>query len=143
MRCHTRLANLPTPMGLTPAADGGVPQRGYATLRGGASMYREFAAPPELGRYIQCFWLHAVRPDAPACVHRILPDGCIDIISGLSAEPTVVGPMTRHALISIAPGTVIVGARFKPGLAPALLRCPSPELLDLEPPLSEVWSRQA
>ncbi len=51
--------------------------------------------------------------------------------------------MTRHALVGIEPGTVIVGARFKPGLAPAFLRCSSPELLDLEPPLSEVWPGHA
>jgi AraC-like DNA-binding protein len=102
-------------------------------------MYRELAAPAELRQYVQCFWVHAVGPDEPARVHRILPDGCIDVISGLDAEPAVVGPMTRHALVGMEPGTVIVGARFKPGLAPALLRCSSPELLDLEPSLSEVW----
>ncbi len=50
-------------------------------------MHRELAAPAELRQYIQCFWVHAVGPDEPARVHRILPDGCIDAISCLDAEP--------------------------------------------------------
>jgi hypothetical protein len=99
-------------------------ERIWHTLK--ALIYRELAAPAELQQYIQCFWVHAVRPDEPALVHRILPDGCIDAISGLDAEPAMVGPMTRPALVGMEPGTVIVGARFKPGLAPALPRCPSP-----------------
>lgn len=34
-------------------------------------MYRELAAPRELRRYIQCFWVHEVGLDEPALVHRI------------------------------------------------------------------------
>jgi len=101
-------------------------------------MYHELFPPRELEPFLECLWVHAVSPTQHTQMHRVLPDGCVDLISGLHGEPTVVGPMTRHALIPIAPGTVIVGARFRPGTAPAFLRCASNMLLDSEHEVSAV-----
>ena len=43
--------------------------------------YAEHAPPPDLAPYVACFWTGASSP-VPTCraVHRVLPDGCVDII---------------------------------------------------------------
>jgi AraC-like DNA-binding protein len=60
----------------------------------------------------------------------VLPDGCTDLIwqSGIGAF--VAGPDTGPAPSPRPPGTVFVGARFRPGAGGAALGVPLSELLD-------------
>jgi AraC-like DNA-binding protein len=67
--------------------------------------------------------------------HRVLPvnDG----------PPVVVGPWTQSFLACFSPGTTIVGARFHPGQASALLGLPASELLNQSVPLDGIWKAAA
>jgi AraC-like DNA-binding protein len=72
-----------------------------------------------------------------ATVHRVVPDGCADIlltISGARATLDAVGPMTRYRDHEIAAGSLMFGARFRPG------RWPGEPLTDAIVPLDDLWS---
>src|SRR5262245_32747372 len=84
-----------------------------------ALSYREAPPPAELASHIACLWTQTVRTDRPY-VHRVLPDGCIDIIwhSGtLHVAGADTGPFLAHVL----PGLRIAAVRLRPGMAPAAL----------------------
>ena len=59
----------------------------------------------------------------------------------VGAAPRVVGPLTAPSVDVLAPGTTVVGLRFHPGAAPAVLGMPASELVDAavewEGPLGE------
>ena len=52
--------------------------------------------------------------------------------------PLVAGPQSRHTLRPVAAPLLAVGARFRPGVAPQLLRIPASELVDRHVPLDDV-----
>lgn len=65
---------------------------------------------------VSCLWVHRV--EGPT---RVLPDACADLIWQAGRGAFVAGPDSTAALIDIAPGTVLIGARFAPGAGgPAL-----------------------
>jgi AraC-like DNA-binding protein len=114
--------------------------------------YREYRPSDRLRPFVECFWTRdsvvardlSSRSNLP--VHRVLPDGCIDVVLGFSGradEPEsamAVGAMTR-ALV-IGPGEspeCFVGVRFRPGKAAAFLTVPAIELTDLRVPLDDLW----
>jgi AraC-like DNA-binding protein len=106
-------------------------------------VYRELAPWPELRGHLVCVWYQAVGPDEGAIRHRVLPDACIDVIWDARAGAHVAGPDTGPFLADLAPGTLFVGARFRPGRAPDLLRVPAQELRDVRPDLAAVWGAAA
>lgn len=95
--------------------------------------YAETAPPPDLASLVECFW----RIDGPVAEHRVLPDGCIDIIL-MSNGARVVGTMTR-AILASASTESIVGVRFRPGEAARVVPMASHDLTDLDAPLSAAW----
>ena len=98
--------------------------------------YRELVPPPELRRHVLCGWtLGPVSADAPP----VLPDGCMDIVWREGIGTVVAGPDTAAVRPSRAPGSTVVGIRFRPGAAPPMLGVPASELRDLRVPLAEVW----
>ena len=106
-----------------------------------ASEYREFAPARALGGDILCLWEQRIVGSECGYAHRVLPDGCIDIVLINAEEPMVVGPWTESFIAQFAPGTKIVGARFHPGRAIGLLGLPASELLNRRVPLRDVWRR--
>lgn len=91
--------------------------------------YREVAPPARLRRELHCLWVSVSLPgDPPAAA--VLPDGCTDLIWESAAGAYVAGPDTRPNSLVAAPGTVLVGARFRPGAGGAALGVPLSELLD-------------
>ncbi|EIV96021.1 helix-turn-helix domain-containing protein [Frankia sp. QA3] len=74
-----------------------------------------------------------------AQVHRILPDGCIDIIWSSDGRLIVAGPDTVAKLACWAPGVRHLGLRFAPGRGPARLGVPAAELRDRRPELADLW----
>lgn len=101
--------------------------------------YKEFAPPRHVREHIVCFWHRT--GGAPASPNPILPDGCIDIIWAGEASPIVAGPMTMPLRSIINSGAEIIGVRFRPGVAPALLGVNAQELLNQHIPLGDIWSR--
>jgi AraC-like DNA-binding protein len=90
--------------------------------------YREFAPSGAFREEIHCLWV-SVMPAAGAEPTRVLPDACTDLIWQSGAGAFVAGPDTGPVSDSRPPGTVLVGARFRPG-AGAALGVPLSELLD-------------
>jgi AraC-like DNA-binding protein len=102
-------------------------------------IYRETPPVPSLRDHLACVWSETVPRDASPERKRILPDACIDIVWTAGEAPRLAGPDTGPVLAEMAPGTTIVGARFRPGLAPDVLRVSAAELRDAQPELAAIW----
>lgn len=123
-------------------------------------LYHEYRPCAALRPYVQCFWTrvsggpHFSAPD----VHRVLPDGCIDIVfnfgepwiegsgSGPRAHPGrsyVVGTMTRSLLVERVNRTQFLGVRFQPGKARAFLDLIAAEVTDRNTGLENMWGNEA
>jgi len=123
-----------------------------------AIWYREYNTSPALSPDIECYW---ARTADPMCAggqdtHRVVPDGCIDIVvefDGCAVEAggrimtafddraSVVGAMSRPLIVNAAPGTSFLGVRFKPGKATQFLGVTAGDLTDQSIPLGEIWRR--
>ena len=111
--------------------------------------YREYAPTERLRPFVECFWSRdpgSARESASPSVHRVLPDGCIDVVLGFSGqadEPEsamAVGTMTRALVLDGGSWPeCFVGVRFRPGKAAAFLTVLANELTDLRVPLDELW----
>jgi AraC-like DNA-binding protein len=100
--------------------------------------YREIAPSHALASWVECFW--TVRDEAGAGEHRVLPDGCADLVFDLTdGEGTAVGTMTRPLLVPRRPSGELLGVRFHPGRAAAFLRIPLAEITDARVPLRDLW----
>jgi AraC-like DNA-binding protein len=102
--------------------------------------YREVAPPPDLGEHLTCGWV--VDPDGSSS-EAILPDGCMDIVWRADEGLIVAGPDTGPVSVARRPGSSVVGVRFRPGGAPAMLGIPADGLRDLRVPLAELWGDDA
>jgi len=119
--------------------------------------YREYAPCEELRPYVECYWSGIAHPpeSTSATAHRVVPDGCIDIVfefkGPLGKDPSrlprsiessmVVGTMSRPLIVT-APGEIqFLGVRFKPGKAHGFFRVAAGELTDFTVPLDDIWGR--
>jgi AraC-like DNA-binding protein len=97
--------------------------------------YREWAPPAALRHVLSCLWSQvtpdgAPGPNGPGRSSRVLPDGCSDLIWVRGGRAFVAGPDTGPVPTELGPGTVIIGARFRPGAGGDALGVPLSELLD-------------
>ena len=104
-----------------------------------ASTYRERPPPAALAGHVLCVWTQVIGDGATDLVHRVLPDGCADLVWIGAAPAVVAGPATGPVLVPLAPRTTVVGVRLRPGAAQALLGVPASELLNRDTPLRELW----
>jgi AraC-like DNA-binding protein len=112
-----------------------------ANTRAAASDYREYAPPSSLEDHLLCFWTQSISGFRSEYAQRVLPDGCIDIVFINDEAPIVVGPWVKPFIARLPVATKIVGARWHPGRAPALLRFPAADLLNQSVALCDVWDR--
>lgn len=78
------------------------------------------------------------RPTPVATRHRILPDGCLDLIV-VGGQLLVAGPDLVAQLTESAPGDDYVGLRMASGVGPAVLGVPAAELVGQRVPLASIW----
>lgn len=116
-----------------------------------SELYREIPPPEPLAPFVDCFWtLRAPRPLRTARRHRVLPDGCSDVIFDLR-DPRIGGGAPRHGLRSYVVGTMrtaivvehvgsidLLGVRFRPGGAVPVTGVPAAELTGRLAPLEDV-----
>jgi AraC-like DNA-binding protein len=100
-----------------------------------AVTYREFRPPPRLSETVECFW--TLEPDGESVEHRIMPDGCIDVVLE-DGRFLVAGAMNRYQDLPLRPGQRITGVRFRPGMAASFLPAPMQEIADRMVPLREL-----
>ncbi len=111
-----------------------------ASTRAAESDYREYAPPRSLADHFLCLWTQSITGCHSEYAQRVLPDGCIDIVFINDEPPMVVGPWVKPFVARFPVATKIVGARWHPGRAPALLGLPAAELLNQSVALRDVWS---
>jgi hypothetical protein len=87
---------------------------------------------------VECLWVHSIDGPVPREDRRILPDGRMDLVWIPEVGTLVAGPQSHHTSRPVAAPLLAVGARFRPGVAPQLLRLPARELLDRHVPLDAV-----
>jgi len=107
-------------------------------LHAAYSIYREFPVSTRLAARSLCFWTQNIVGLKGDYRHRVLPDGCADIVFINDEEPVVVGPWTEPFDVSLIKGTRIFGIRMHPGCAADVLGLPASELLNQSAPLREV-----
>jgi AraC-like DNA-binding protein len=95
--------------------------------------YVEHVPAPALRSLVACTWAFS----APGHVHRVLPDGCIDIVI-IDGRARVVGTMQR-AIVVPASKSAVLGIRMRPGEAARLFPAAPRELTDSEATLDELW----
>jgi len=90
-----------------------------------------------------CLWTQSVTGSGDPYAHRVLPDGCIDLVLMNEEPPVVVGPYVECFTAHLPPGAVIVGARFHPGRAFSMLAHPASALLNQSVPVDALWNKAA
>jgi AraC-like DNA-binding protein len=99
--------------------------------------YRELPAPARPAPHVAALWMRDPEPAAHA--HRIVPDGCTDVVWVQGARLVVAGPQTEAVVSEIPPGAAALGIRFRIGAAGSALGVPARELLDRTVALEDVW----
>lgn len=91
--------------------------------------YREWAPPPRLGDSVACLWTR-VAPPGGGEVTLVLPDACCDLMWQGGRGAFVAGPDTGPWPYALPAGTVLAGARLRPGAGGPALGLPLSVLLD-------------
>jgi AraC-like DNA-binding protein len=86
---------------------------------------------------VACGWTLTCQEPLPD--HRVLPDGCIDIVLAGGGEALVAGPSTTAFDSPMPAGGFAAGIRFLPGAAPSVLGVAAGELRDRTVALGEIW----
>lgn len=118
------------------------------TAGGVTKGYEEWAPPAGMAEAVDAFWRFiGPLPGTASLSHRVLPDGCTDLIFQFRsargatwlADPqlVIVGPMERFSVFDVEPGAVSLGVRFNPGWALALLDVSPRELCGLKLPVAD------
>ena len=109
-----------------------------AAAPGGVQSFRERVPVPSLRPYVTSVWIQRVPTDAPPYPHRTTPNASAEVVCPLGGVPALVGPRSGPAEQVVAPGTVTVGIRLRPGALAAVFRVPACELVDLTVPLDDL-----
>ena len=112
-----------------------------------AADYTEYPPCDALATYVACFWTRTSPGGAAPDTHRVLPDGCLDILCRLAPggsgpgeeDLRAIGTMTRPLEVTFTEPVEVVAARFRPGGAFAFLGVPLRELTDDTVALGELW----
>jgi AraC-like DNA-binding protein len=100
--------------------------------------YEEHAPAKALQRVVACYWTLTAVPGHTT--HRVLPDGCLDILVDLSSgRAEVVGVMTKAIVSAQRRGLDLLGVRFQPGEAPSFFGLVGRDTRDIQLALPDVW----
>jgi AraC-like DNA-binding protein len=107
--------------------------------------YTELLPPSDLAPWVACFWQIAGAGVGDSVLHRVLPDGCADLLLDLDgcrragrASVKVVGPMSTAQVFKLQGARDTVGVRLRPGAIRAFGGVPANLLLDTIIPVSEL-----
>ena len=103
------------------------------------SIYRERLPMPALSRHVLCVWSQVIGAGESMHHHRVLPDGCADLVWIGEAPGVVAGPATGPVIVPLAPRTTVLGVRLRPGAAAAVLGPAADALVNRDTPLCDIW----
>ena len=92
-----------------------------STEKCNSTHYREYAPGKHLKPYISCYWIMTSERDLEEPIlHRVVPDGCADIIFDLNEHSyrgiaSIVGTMTKPIFAILKGGINYIAIRFLPG----------------------------
>ena len=89
--------------------------------------------PMDLAGDVACVWSATVEGH-----HRLVPDGCADILWLQDGATWVCGPETTAWEFALPAGTSAVGVRLRPGVAPRVLGLPGEKLTNTRIRLEDV-----
>lgn len=107
--------------------------------------YAEYAPSFDLSAYVACYWTSSFQ-GGKARHHRILPDGCVDLIVTISdnnAQAFVAGFMNRFEVLPLTEPTFSFGIRFYSDSVHTLLRHHPADFRDEGIELELVWGNPA
>jgi AraC-like DNA-binding protein len=105
--------------------------------------YRERLPEALLRDHLTCVWVQEVSMESGPYLHRTVPNGSAELVCRVGGMPRIVGPQTAPTEEELAPGSVVVGVRFRPGAVPAALGLPASEIVDLDLGADELLGRSA
>lgn len=106
-----------------------------------ADIYREWAPPAAWRDTVTCLWEQRVGAARP---HRVVPDGCADVILGSDGHASVVGLADEAFVHEMQQGSSCLGLRFRPEAVATVFGLPADELRNRSFPLDDVvGSRRA
>lgn len=108
------------------------------TIEPPPSWYTPRAKPAELPDDVACTWTATVTGP-----HRLLPDGCVDILWLNTGGIWICGPETQAWEISLPAGVRGIGVRFRPGVAPRMLGTGLDQLTNTRVRLADVYGDRA
>jgi AraC-like DNA-binding protein len=99
---------------------------------------------PAAARAATATALAAAGPSTGSVAHRVLPDGCMDLIwirpgPDEAGEVIVAGPDTASTLATWSPGVLHLGLRFDSAVGPAHIGVPASEVRDRRVALADIW----
>ena len=105
--------------------------------------YRELETVAPLREYVERSWILGTHSRSEKVVKRILPDGCLDFFLVGGGGLFLSGSVASYTLMTMNPGEVVVGVRFRWGMAPPLLGLPAEEVSGTAVPAEIVWPDDA
>lgn len=105
--------------------------------------YVEVSPPRELRASVERLWVHRIDEPPPPEGRRLLPDGRINLVWVRGIGVQIAGPQTRYMTPPDVAVMLALGASFRPGAAPRLLRTPASAMVDEHVPLEAVLPRLA
>ncbi|MFC5405751.1 DUF6597 domain-containing transcriptional factor [Cohnella soli] len=106
--------------------------------------YQEYAPCEQLTPYVACYWTLDFHADVESQLHRIIPDGCVDIIVNRLSPSSrkaafVEGIMTQYELIHLSEVQSLFGIRFFLESAQTVLKFPVSAFAGQHVFLEELW----
>jgi len=108
--------------------------------------YREYQPSVSLSPYVAAYWTLDVQSSVRTPQHRILPDGCVDIIFDLRSRfasecAFVAGVMTAPDAFFMTEDHALFGVRFYSETVRLFTRYPVSEFRNAQVFLHEIWGR--
>jgi AraC-like DNA-binding protein len=103
-----------------------------------------YRARPSIGplhEHFACTWVNRL-PEIDTVPIVVVPDGCIDL-EWLGGTLRIAGPDRKPRTETLAPGTTVIGFRFRAGTAVSWLGLPASEIVDGRVPLEQFWGAEA
>jgi AraC-like DNA-binding protein len=108
-------------------------------------VYKEHRVPPDLAPWVACFWQITGAGTDHSVSHRVLPDGCADLLFDISSirrlggtTADLIGPMSSAQVVTLQGAVDLLGIRFRPGVVGAFTGIPADRLRDTTAAMSEL-----
>ncbi|MGH0425869.1 DUF6597 domain-containing transcriptional factor [Bacillus pretiosus] len=110
--------------------------------------YQEYLPSKILESYIACYWTVEFHASDKNKLHRIVPDGCVDIIFDLKASSFLKGAivtelMTEYEVIDLSQDCSLFGIRFYIDCAAHFFRSPISSVRGNTVFLEDIWGNEA